>query len=786
MTALPIGLLALVALLGAGLVPGVAPPVAIALLAAACLRPLPTDRRFAWWFLLSLGLCLWTALTCLPIAPTLAGSWRASLAAEAQDFLGAHGALLGEAAAGLTVPTRLSLHPSGSMRWLLLLCGAVGMVTLTASLCTRQRLLVIKGLVLLGGAVAGVGMVGRLVLPQGEWLLWWYPVSEIGGGEALGPFVNRNHFAGFCAMLMPPALALTWHTADPGWADTAAGDDAAEPVPLAVTRAERVLFGICAAGLAAGVLVSRSRGGTAALLFGTVIMALLWFRRGPLAAALATLSGVGMMVLVTLWPDEAFQGRLHGLRDSVEAIGARWPVWLDCVRVWTRVPLAGCGANAFSMVFPRITAWAAGEQASHAESEVMQLLAEGGATGFLLAVAALLAGSWPLLRTLLRRRRGSGRQAPAAGAAEAPSAESASGHRLPYAMTAALGGSLAAIGLASLVDIPLRIPLSAWTAAAVLGLAAAPARRSRSAALWRQRLWIRLGLVGLLVAAVAVVWHRPGWGALYRDREAWLADNDSAAIAAVLAETPSWWQAWYVLGQRLSRLSAHAPTADLANARRDAAWAALQGAVRANPRDPRLRGELARALWQAGRWGEARPHRDAHIALAPTDRGLRQRWLQDEWRAGFASEASDLAYRLAEAASDPAEAAGTLAWIAERELAEGSVQRAREAFLAALEHRPDERRALLGLVQCERRLGHRDHEAVWLERLVASGHADGAAWWRVAEFARADGDRAALEKALAMAVQKDPRRRRAAVAMLQEFRDTPLGAGDGTEEGSAP
>jgi len=452
------------------------------------------------------------------------------------------------------------------------------------------------------------------------------------------------------------------------------------------------------------------------------------------------------------------------------------------------VPLAGCGANAFGMVFPRITAWAAGEQASHAESEVMQLLAEGGMVGFLIAAASLLAGAWPLLTTLLQHhRRGSSRPRHAGDVAAASAAGAVRRHRLPYAMTAALGGSLSAIGLASLVDIPLRIPLSAWTAAALLGLAAAPAPRGgHGAPLWRRRPWLRGALVALLAGATALAWHRPGWRWLYRDREAWLAEADSADIAALLAETPSWWQAWYVLGQRLSRPSARTDATGLGDARREAAWAALQGAVRANPRDPRLRGELARALWQAGRWEEARPHRDAQIALVPADRGLRQRWLQDEWRAGFADAARALAWHLAETAQDPAEGAGYLLWIAERELAEGSLQRAREAFLGALARRPQERRALVGLVQCARRLGHRDDEAAWLQRLVDSGQADGAAWWRVAEFALGGGDRAALEKALAMAVQKDPRRRRDAVAMLQAFRETMTTPGKPAQEVPTP
>lgn len=775
MTALPIIVLLALAALGAGLVPGAAPPCAVALLLTACLRPLPLRRSFRCWVWLLVALALWTAATTLPVGSWV-GDWRAALSADAEAFLARYGRLCSSSAGASPVGARLSLHPSGSLRWLILLLGAGGMVCVVASLRTRQRIALAKGLALFGGVVAALGIVGRVLIPQGSRLVWWYPVSELGGGNPLGPFVNRNHFAAFCALLAPLALALTCHAAGPVWGEADSLDDAHGDVGLTVSFGERLLFGASVLAMVGGVLVSRSRGGTAALLLGFVVMALLWLRRGPGAAALATLAGVAAIVLVALWPDPEFQGRLHGLRDTSSALGARWPIWLDCGRVWAQVPLAGCGANAFGMIFPRVTNWAAGQQATHAESDVMQVLAEGGAIGALLALGMLLTLGWPLLRVLLRRQR-PGHEAAGEGSGvfrdppgeRIPARSPWDALRLPYPLLAAVGGGLTAILFGSAVDIPLRVPLGAWTFAAVAGLAAPPApRRGHS---YLPRAWLcpeRAGLVALLAVLLWVGWHAPGWPALYRDRDAWIDLATPADLAALLAETPTYWQAWYELGNQLFH-QAGSTTGPEHEALQDAAWQALRSAVRANPRDPRLRAALAGLLWRDGLWQEARAHRDVQIALSPGDQGLRLHWLRAEWQAGFAAEARQLTYRFAEANAADGEAAQYLLWLADRELTEGSVSGARQALLAAAARVPGDTRTMKALAECERRLGNPAQEVAWLRALAEHEQADAAIWWRLAELALANADRDGLQRALGMAVQREPSRRRAADVLWKAF-----------------
>lgn len=736
MASLPIVILAVLTVCGAGLVPGVALPAAAALLAAACLRPLPSDRVFRAGVWVWAGAVTWALLSVFPLGAA-AGPWRLSLWADIGEFVARYGSLCG-IPAGSGPVARLSLHPGGTLRWVILVLGAGGMYALVASLRRNQRVFLARALVLLGGLTALAGLAGRYLVRREGCLMWWYPVAEIGGGEPLGPFVNRNHFAAFCGLLVPVAAVLAldpparWRTAclPCGWEGEDDAVGGALPVRLLAWGSLLALIG--------GILGSLSRGGVAALLAGLLIVALLWLRRGPVAASLAALAALGGMVLVALWPDTGLQQRLHELRDTVAALGARGPVWADALRLWTRVPVCGCGFNAFAMVFPRVTAWATVTQASHAESDLLQTLAEGGIAGSGLAGGLVALWCLPVLRGL----RGS-------GAGSRPG--------MPGTLLSGVAGGLAAVAIQGCVDIPLRIPLCAWTAAAVAGLGAPLPGREPAARLWPERLALALLLAGLLT----IGWREPGWETLYRDRDAWLAQADTHGIAAMLCETPSYWQAWCELSRRLCSQGLRTRGAERESLEA-AGLDALRAAVRCNPRNPELRGVLAASLWGAGLRAEAREHRDAQLALLPGDRRVREHWLRTEWQDGETEECRLLAFRLAEEAPEAPAGAGYLLWLADRELAEGSVTRAREALLAVLEKRPADPNVLAALARCEARLGNADQEAEWLRRLAAAGKAGAAAWWRLAEIARAQRDRTALHEALGRAVQLDPSRRRAA------------------------
>src|SRR5438093_1024437 len=116
-------------------------------------------------------------------------------------------------------------------------------------LVTRERLLrLANALTIFGAALAAFALV-----PHFAWngsFYWLRPTTQ----SVFGPFVNRNHFAGYMAMLMPVPLALILHV---------------------VRGHSRLLFGFAAALMGTAAIVSNSRSGVISLAGSMVFMMIL-------------------------------------------------------------------------------------------------------------------------------------------------------------------------------------------------------------------------------------------------------------------------------------------------------------------------------------------------------------------------------------------------------------------------------------------------------------------------------------------------------------------------------
>ena len=143
------------------------------------------------------------------------------------------------------VPRPVSVDPDGTLRWLGLAWGLSGLALLAApafrepKTARRAALLVVTG----GLALAAFGIVARARF--GPLLYGYIPVAS---ASPLGPFVSKNHFAGYLAMATPLALGLMASLAERARARGHSGDWAARPeatrVVLAVTAATAMAFAV--------------------------------------------------------------------------------------------------------------------------------------------------------------------------------------------------------------------------------------------------------------------------------------------------------------------------------------------------------------------------------------------------------------------------------------------------------------------------------------------------------------------------------------------------------------
>lgn len=321
---------------------------------------------------------------------------------------------------------------SSTLRLAALVVAAFGAGMLTARLPVRWRTGYLRFLVYTGGLVGAAGYVSQWRIPEGFRLWWFLPVPELDPGP-IGCFINPNHFAGYLAILCPPAIVLLF-------ADTASR--------------RWVRAALCLAAFAAMTLAiafSKSRGGVLAYAAGLGVTFLLYaYRRRPLTALGVGIAGVLILAGFLHLPNPAVTDRIRSILRAGEELSTqtRLAMWENALLAWKAYPVMGCGANSLRVVYPQHRVTSEREFATHVENEYVQLLAETGVVGVLLTLAVLAA----LVIELNRARRA--RQA-------------------PHALHAALG-ALAVAAVHAGCEFALHIPLYAVTLASIAGLALLP------------------------------------------------------------------------------------------------------------------------------------------------------------------------------------------------------------------------------------------------------------------------------------------------------------------------
>jgi O-antigen ligase len=337
----------------------------------------------------------------------------------------------------LTAWKPISVSPPDTLRGLAFLAGFVLLYVAvfreTAEGPWRRRLL----LTVVGTGVA-ITVVAFLqaVSPEPHRIYGlWRPRWD---WAVFGPYVNRNHFAGYLVMAAPLAmgfaleaisrLSSSWGRSRRGWLLLG------EREGNAAVRWSAVVMVIVA-----GLLASQSRGGVSAFALAALVLPLAARRRRPTALAVALLVGLGVAWVGLGGVLSAFETR--GIRHS------RLDLWRDMLPMVPRFPVFGVGWNAFASAYPWYqTIWRT-EWVGEAHNDYLQVLLDGGLVGALL-VAGLLAVVF----------RGALARAP----------------RSPLDL--GLFGALLGFALHELVDFNGQIPANAATWISLAALAVAPLR----------------------------------------------------------------------------------------------------------------------------------------------------------------------------------------------------------------------------------------------------------------------------------------------------------------------
>ena len=200
--------------------------------------------------------------------------------------------------------------------------------------------------------------------------LYWFREMRY-GGLPFGPYVNRNHFAGFAELLIPLALV---------------------PLVLGRVRRERLFVVVLLALVpTVALFLSASRGGIISFGVQLVILLLLLLLR-RIRTRHMLLGGVVVLcsVLAVSWigVQQVLQRfttyKTLDVTASKRAAMARdtWHIFLDH-------PVMGTGLGTLQMVFPPYDTFYDGKIVNHSHNDYLELLAETGLLGGLCWLAFL-------------------------------------------------------------------------------------------------------------------------------------------------------------------------------------------------------------------------------------------------------------------------------------------------------------------------------------------------------------------------------------------------------------
>ena len=290
-------------------------------------------------------------------------------------------------AAGVLTLHPLSVWPRDTMvAFVLFAALAIFFIGTTRVLSVTGSRRLVEALTAFGVVLALIGIVQKPLYSGAIYGLWELEIGRL----PFGPFVNRNHFAGWMLMALPLTLALLsegigrgMRGLRPGWRYKVLWFSSPEASQL-------ILLASAAVVMALSLMLTMSRSGIAAfalslLFMGAIVMRVLDSRLRRLTAATSLAL---LLVLVVTWAGpEAIAARFAS--GDWGEFNNRRGAWTDALAVIRDFPLAGTGLNTY---------WAASlfyqkHELTHffaqAHNDYLQLAAEGGLLLVLPAFACL-------------------------------------------------------------------------------------------------------------------------------------------------------------------------------------------------------------------------------------------------------------------------------------------------------------------------------------------------------------------------------------------------------------
>lgn len=224
-------------------------------------------------------------------------------------------------------------------------------------------------LISLGFVVSLFGIIQHFT---SEGRIYWYRQLPL-GGDLFGPYVNRNHFAGFVELTAPMGLSLM--------------------VFRGLRRDVFPLATLLTILPVSALVLSGSRGGIVSFAFEVGVLALLVrtrrSREGPRMASVGIVALAALALIVWIGAGRAIE-RFSTLSSSDTPLERRFTMVRAASGIVRDHPILGSGLGTLVVVYPRYETVYDGKIVEHVHDDYMELLADSGLVGGLCGLAFLI------------------------------------------------------------------------------------------------------------------------------------------------------------------------------------------------------------------------------------------------------------------------------------------------------------------------------------------------------------------------------------------------------------
>ena len=233
----------------------------------------------------------------------------------------------------------------------------------------------------LGGIIAAYALMEKF-FSNGK-IYWLFAIPE--NNTHIGPYVYKNHYAGFTEMLFPVVFAAFYYYR-PRFSYSSFRESFVEVFTQPQANVH-ILLGFSALLMATSQFVSLSRGGIIcfglSMIFFILMMA---FRQKVEKKGLAFLLFVFLIVLSVGWFgwEMIFQRFEDSFSQGITRLNGRSHFWKDSLGIIKDFPLTGTGFGSFGSVYPVYRTFPGDRLVDHAHNDYIELAATGGLVGFIL------------------------------------------------------------------------------------------------------------------------------------------------------------------------------------------------------------------------------------------------------------------------------------------------------------------------------------------------------------------------------------------------------------------